>query len=483
MNIVQLNTVNLGDNIIVKGEGGSSSGGGGSTPSKTVSDVTFYDCDGTVLYGYTKEGFLKLANMPALPERKGLICQGWNWDLADAVDYVSKYGMLNVGATYITDDGKSRFYVRMRGFLNMQLRISQSIPYGAVINWGDGNEETTGENLNWSYNHTYANEGDYIITLQPINGCIWGMYFSYRDTFFGSYDPPKNPQKVYKVELGEGIETIGKLMFSYYCYNLATLTIPNGVSRINGEGVSAYGLKCLILPKTVTVWGYKESNSNGLSIGNGTVVCLPHGLQSELDTPSLLIDGVCESVFLPQSLGAPVTLQNGVCKRVVAKGVTVNNGGSLIHGTLLEGVTSIGSSAFSNCYSLASINIPEGVTNIGSSAFSNCRSLASINIPEGVTNIESSAFSNCRSLASINIPEGVTNIESSAFSNCSGVAFFDFSNHSTIPTLGSATVFSTTYGKIIVPDALYDEWIVATNWATYASQIIKKSEWDAQQTA
>ena len=44
-------------------------------------------------------------------------------------------------------------------------------------------------------------------------------------------------------------------------------------------------------------------------------------------------------------------------------------------------------------------------------------------------------------------------------------------------------MFSTTYGKIIVPDALYDEWIVATNWATYASQIIKKSEWDAQQTA
>jgi hypothetical protein len=27
---------------------------------------------------------------------------------------------------------------------------------------------------------------------------------------------------------------------------------------------------------------------------------------------------------------------------------------------------------------------------------------------------------------------------------------------------------------------LYDEWIAATNWSTYASKIIKKSEWDSQ---
>jgi hypothetical protein len=30
--------------------------------------------------------------------------------------------------------------------------------------------------------------------------------------------------------------------------------------------------------------------------------------------------------------------------------------------------------------------------------------------------------------------------------------------------------------KIIVPDALYDEWIAATNWAGYQSYIYKASE-------
>jgi hypothetical protein len=33
--------------------------------------------------------------------------------------------------------------------------------------------------------------------------------------------------------------------------------------------------------------------------------------------------------------------------------------------------------------------------------------------------------------------------------------------------------------RIIVPDALYDEWIAATNWSSHASRIIKASEFNA----
>jgi len=58
-------------------------------------------------------------------------------------------------------------------------------------------------------------------------------------------------------------------------------------------------------------------------------------------------------------------------------------------------VTSIGDSAFYNCFGLTSITIPEGVTAIGESAFSGCSSLTSITIPEGVTAIGSYAFSGC----------------------------------------------------------------------------------------
>jgi hypothetical protein len=46
-----------------------------------------------------------------------------------------------------------------------------------------------------------------------------------------------------------------------------------------------------------------------------------------------------------------------------------------------------------------------------------------------------------------------------------------------VPALGGASVFSNvpSDAKIIVPDALYDEWIAATNWSTHASKIVKAS--------
>lgn len=78
-------------------------------------------------------------------------------------------------------------------------------------------------------------------------------------------------------------------------------------------------------------------------------------------------------------------------------------------------VTSIGSSAFSGCSALTSINIPSFVTSIGPIAFRDCSALASINIPSSVTSIGWGAFQSCSSLTSINIPSSVTSIGERAF--------------------------------------------------------------------
>ena len=84
-------------------------------------------------------------------------------------------------------------------------------------------------------------------------------------------------------------------------------------------------------------------------------------------------------------------------------------------------VTSIGSSAFSSCYSLKAVTIPASVTNIGSSAFSWCSRLTAVTIPEGVATIGSSAFERCSSLTEVNIPASVTNIGSWVFDYCSAL--------------------------------------------------------------
>ena len=64
-------------------------------------------------------------------------------------------------------------------------------------------------------------------------------------------------------------------------------------------------------------------------------------------------------------------------------------------------VTSIGNSAFDECSSLKSIEIPNSVTSIGIYAFSYCTGLLSVDISSSVTRIGRYAFKKCRGLIAI----------------------------------------------------------------------------------
>ncbi len=83
-----------------------------------------------------------------------------------------------------------------------------------------------------------------------------------------------------------------------------------------------------------------------------------------------------------------------------------------------DSVTSIGSGAFENCKSLASIKIPDSLTSIEDNAFFNCINLTSVDLPNSIISIGISAFHSCSSLTSIHIPNSVKSIGNNVFYEC-----------------------------------------------------------------
>ena len=124
------------------------------------------------------------------------------------------------------------------------------------------------------------------------------------------------------------------------------------------------------------------------------------------------------------------------------------------------------------------VTIPASVTTIDINMFQNCKSLTVITLPTAITSIGNSAFQACELLTGMRMPSALQSIGSNAFNSCKGMRVYDFTHCTAVPTLAAANAFSNipTDCKIIVPDSLAAEWKEATNWATYADNIISETE-------
>lgn len=214
---------------------------GGTTPG-APGDITFYDYDGTIVTSWTLEELATKTALPDYPSHAGLICQGWNWSLADLKTTNRK---MNVGAMYITDDGKTRIYIRLEeGRTSPMLGVC---PNGTVsVDWGDGTTQdtltgTSETTPQWTPNHEYAAPGDYVITL-TVDGTM-GFYGNSSSSDGGAIlrysSSVDNRNHIYqssvqKIEIGNGATSIGSHAF-YSCYSLASITIPNSITSIGSN--------------------------------------------------------------------------------------------------------------------------------------------------------------------------------------------------------------------------------------------------------
>lgn len=218
------------------------------------------------------------------------------------------------------DDGKTRLYIsippnampdRPPARNEVPLYIQQTVENGVTIDWGDGSEpETLPGTGNVNTTHIYRQAGDYVISLDPADGCELG---------FGNKSSANcvmGPTKIktyctmlkYVVLGSKGVTSVDDYAFQY-CYSLSSVTIPGSVSRIGFFAFQlCYSLSSIVIPGNVT------------SISNyAFYYCYS-----------------LASIVIPSS------------------------------------VTSIGSSVFDRCYSLASIAIPSSVTIIGHYTFQSC---------------------------------------------------------------------------------------------------------------
>ncbi len=246
-------------------------GGGGTSVAVSKSDVNFYDYDGTLLHSYTKSAFLALTALPDLPTRDGLTCQGWNYTIAVAKNYVTANGKLDIGAMYITDDGKTRLYIRIaaEGRMTVPLYFSQTAANGVTIDWGDGSAtQTLSGTGNLNTTHTYATIGDYAITLKVNSGTLGLGNGSSSYCVMGATG---NNGRVYcnmlqAVEIGKNVTSIGTYAFCY-CYSLASIVIPSSVTSIGTYAFQiCYSLASIVIPSGVTSIGNGAfSNCHGMA--------------------------------------------------------------------------------------------------------------------------------------------------------------------------------------------------------------------------
>ena len=125
---------------------------------------------------------------------------------------------------------------------------------------------------------------------------------------------------------------------------------------------------------------------------------------------------------------------------------------SITRALIKDGVTTIGTFAFSGCSSLTSVAMANSITTIEGDAFRSCTSLNDITFSQSLTTISDHAFHGCSALTTLTLPPSATTIGDNAFYYCTGLTSIDLSS---VRSLGK-NAFDSCIGlkSVTIPSTL-----------------------------
>lgn len=452
------NSANLADTVASIPQGS-----GGALEEK---EVNFFDYDGTLLYSYSKAEAASLASLPSLPTHEGLTAQGWTHTFEQIQAFtVSDRPFLEVGATFITDDGSTRLYFEVPDIIGIKLSLLLTISGNLAldIDWGDSSpvetvtaSATLSHTMNVSHTNvmvkiTPTGTGTYTFSLERATPYV--LYAFLQKVEIGS-----NVSLLLSftyhylleyITIPQGINSISYATFNG-CFSLISCVLPIGIESIGQSSfVSCYQLQRLIIPDSVmSIGDYSIQNCCNLKS-----LVIPERI-------SIIANTMIRQCYSLEKISLPNIVQ------IENQGISNNYCLNLI---LPSTVRQIGENGISSC-AIRELDIPDGVTQISKRMCYNNQILQKVTIPDSVTSIGDNSFQSCTRLIQISIPSSVKSIGGSAFANCDNLVIIDISGYTdpnNLPTLVNYNAFPTNASMIIyvADQTMLDAFKTGTNWS------------------